>query len=50
MFDDRDFDRQFNRTWRLAIGGMIVSAIVWLSALVFAGWVIVKLLSYFGVV
>lgn len=50
MFDDKEFNRRFNQTRRLAIGGMIVSAAVSLGVLGFAGWVIVKLLAHFGVI
>jgi len=51
MFDDdfKDFDLRFEKTRKLAIGGMIVSAVVSLGILGFIGWVIVKLLSHFGV-
>ena len=34
-----EFDRQFNQTRRLAIGIMLVSALVPIGLLVFVGWV-----------
>lgn len=46
----KDFDKQFARTQKAAIAGMIVSAVVSVSVLLFAGWVVVKLLAHFGVI
>ena len=50
MFDDKDFDRHFNTTRRIAIAGTITGFFVSLAVLGFACWVVVKLLAHFGVI
>lgn len=50
MFDDKDFDNHFKTTRRLAVAWAIVSAGVSITVLVFVGWVIVKVMSHFGVI
>jgi len=45
-----DFDREFKKTQKLAFAGIIISAIIYTSLIVFFIWVVIKLLSHFGIV
>lgn len=45
-----DFDRDFNRTRKLAIVAFIINAVIALALIGFAIWVVVRLLQHFGVV
>lgn len=50
MYDDKDFDRNFRNTQRAVVTGMVISGIVSGGVVLFAVWVIIKLLSHFGVI
>lgn len=46
----RDWDKKFNRGFKLAIVGIVGGWIVGLGVLGFAGWVVYKLLEHNGVI
>jgi hypothetical protein len=50
MLNDKDFDNHFKATRRLAVIWGFISMAVSLSILGFIGWVIIKLMAYFGVI
>ena len=47
---DREFDSHFRTCRKLAVTWFAVSAVVVFAVIGFVGWVVVKLLSHFGVV
>jgi len=50
MFNDDDFDKQFQRAQKLVLAGFITYLVVGIAGLGFAGWVIYVLLKHFGIV
>lgn len=52
MFDKhfKDFDNEFKKTERFVTCVMVLSGVVSIAVLGFCGWVVVKLLAYFGVI
>ena len=52
MFGDSDkrFDKHFARTQKTILVSAIVGGITSLAVLVFVGWIVIKLLQYFGVI
>jgi len=45
-----DFDKRFDRARRFAVIWMVFCGVAGFGSLIFVGWVIVKLLTHFGVV
>lgn len=45
-----NFNRQFEKTSKMAIGGAIISAAIGLGVLGFIGWVIIKVMVHFGII
>jgi len=50
MFDHDKFDKQFDSMWRFHLVGMVAGGLVSLAVLGFVGWVVVRLLMFWGVV
>ena len=45
-----NFNKQFEKTRKMAIVGAIISAAVGLGVLGFIGWVIIKVMAHFSVI
>ena len=50
MFNDKEFDKQFNATRRIAIAGMVITGAFSVGVIVFLGWVVVQLMKWGGVI
>ena len=50
MFDDDRFDKQFDSMWRFWFFSIIIGGLASLLVLGFVGWVVVRLLMFWGVV
>jgi len=50
MFNDDDFEKQFQRMQKLVVAGYITYLVVGIAGWGFAVWVIYVLLKHFGIV
>ena len=50
FFDDDEFDRDLNRTKKLAVFAFVFNILIVLGLIGFAIWVVVQLLQHFGIV
>lgn len=47
---DKEFNKDFSRMSRLAIGGVALTFTMYAATLGFFGWVVVKVLQHLGIV
>ena len=50
MFDDDEFDRQFQRTQKMVVTSFIVAGVLSVGALGGIAWIVYVLLRHFGVI
>lgn len=47
MFDDKDFNRNFNRIAKVSLGAFVVAALVSLAIVCVIIWAIIKVVTHF---